>query len=70
MVLIVLKCVDKATIVDALEEIPNKFNDISSVSDANILLKSMDSEFLIAFQVVKVVENNYFVFKNLYDLKV
>jgi len=31
-------------IVNALEEIPNNFNDISSVSDANILLKSMDSE--------------------------
>ena len=43
------------SIVDALEEIPNKFNDISSVSDANVLLKSMDSEFLIALQVVKVV---------------
>jgi len=43
------------SIVDALEEIPNKFNDISSVPDANILLKSMDSEFLIALQVVKVI---------------
>lgn len=42
-------------IVDALEEIPNKFNDISTVSDTNILLKSMDSEFLIALQVVIVI---------------
>lgn len=41
-------------IVDALEEILNKFNDLSSASDANILMKSMDSEFLIALQVVKV----------------
>jgi len=43
------------SIVDALEGIPNKLNAISSMSDANILLKSMDSEFLIALQVVKVI---------------
>ncbi|XP_029347948.1 52 kDa repressor of the inhibitor of the protein kinase-like [Acyrthosiphon pisum] len=41
-------------VVEALEKISTTFNDKSS-TDASMLLKSMDSEFLTSIQVVKVV---------------
>ncbi|XP_050065649.1 zinc finger MYM-type protein 1-like [Aphis gossypii] len=43
-------------VVEALEEISTTFNDKSS-TDASMLLKSMDSEFLISIQVVKVIKH-------------
>lgn len=46
-------------VVVSLEKI-SKWNDLSSV-DANILLKSMDSKFLISLQVIKVIIYLYFI---------
>lgn len=46
-------------VVTALQVISSEWNDISG-SDANILLKTFDSEFLISLQVIKVT--NYFIF--------
>lgn len=45
-------------VVTALQVISSEWNDISG-SDANILLKTFDSEFLISLQVIKVT--NYFI---------
>lgn len=45
-------------IVEALEEIKLNSYDKSSENDADILIKAMDSEFLITLQVVKVIQNN------------
>jgi len=46
-------------VVVSLEKIL-EWNDLSSV-DANILLKSMDSKFLISLQVIKVIIYLYFI---------
>lgn len=47
-------------VVEALDKISTTFNDKSS-TDASMLVKSMDSEFLIALQIVKVIKHYIWV---------